>query len=216
MLPVEDALYVSFEWIGNKNYLGERVHGEGARTRGANFTSADAIVMFEDINSKKQVVLIEWKYTESYSGNYLGVAKSGTDRRKIYQHLFENHDCVIDLAKLPNVDALYYEPFYQLMRHQFLASKMEAARELGVDIVSLLHIAPGINEDFKKITSPDLIGLGKTAVEVWENLVNTEGRFFSVKTEDLFGDFASDLMEDWIQYIRTRYPWVTRKQHSTR
>jgi len=213
MLPVEDALCVSFEWIGNKNYLGERVHGEGARTRGANFTSTDAVVMFENLEGQKQVVLVEWKYTESYPGNYLGIAKSGTDRRKIYQHLFENHDCVIDLAKLPNVDALYYEHFYQLMRQQFLASKMEAARELGADIVSLLHIAPGINEDFKKITSPDLIGLGKTAVEVWENLVNTEGRFFSVQTEDLFGDFASDALKDWIQYIRTRYPWVTRKQY---
>ena len=136
--------------------------------------------MFENLEGQKQVVLVEWKYTESYPGNYLGIAKSGTDRRKIYQHLFENHDCVIDLAKLPNVDALYYEPFYQLMRQQFLASKMEAARELGADIVSLLHIAPGINEDFKNYLTR-LNRVGKTAVEVWENLVNTEGRFFSVE-----------------------------------
>ena len=210
MLPVEDGHYVSFEWIGGKNYLGERVHSEGTRTRGANFTSTDAIVIFEDTEHRRQVVLIEWKYTESYSGNYLGIANSGTDRRKIYQHLFDSPDCVLDLEKIPDKDALYFEPFYQFMRQQFLAAKMEEAQELGADVVSLLHIAPRANKDFMKITSPKLIGLGNTATEVWEKLVKTEGRFTSVKTEDLFGDFLSSTMEDWIQYIRTRYRWVTK------
>jgi hypothetical protein len=46
MLPVEDGRYVSFEWIGARNYLKERISHSGQRTRGANFTSADAIVMF--------------------------------------------------------------------------------------------------------------------------------------------------------------------------
>lgn len=210
MFPVEDGRYVSFEWIGERNYLGERVHGEGVRTRGANFTSADSIVMFEDTEHRRQVVLIEWKYTESYSGNYLGIAESGTDRRKIYQHLFENPDCVLNLEKVPDLDALYYEPFYQLMRQQFLAQEMEEAHELGADVVSLLHIAPRMNKDFEKITSSKLIGLGNSATEVWENLVTAEGRFISVKTEDLFGDFSSPEMEDWIQYIQARYRWVTK------
>jgi len=48
MLPVENGRYVSFEWIGAENYLGERASKNGNRTRGTNFTSADAIVMFED------------------------------------------------------------------------------------------------------------------------------------------------------------------------
>ncbi len=211
MLPVENNLYVSFEWIGAKNYLGERVRGEGARTRGANFTSTDAIVMFEDIEHQRQVVLIEWKYTESYSGNYLGIADSGTDRRKIYEHLFDSPGCIVDLERVPDLDALYFEPFYQFMRQQFLAAIMEEAHELGADVVSVLHIAPRINEDFARITSPRLIGLGNTATEVWEKMVKTEGRFISVKTEDIFGEFSSPIMEDWITYIRTRYRWVTQK-----
>ena len=56
---------------------------------------------------------------------------------------------------------LYYEPFYQFMRQQFLAAKMEAAREMGADVVSLLHISPDENGDFKRITSPLLKGLGR-------------------------------------------------------
>lgn len=210
MLPVEDDLYVSFEWIGEENYLGERVSSKGSRTRGANFTSTDAIVMFEDKNHQRQVVLIEWKYTESYPGIYIGISDRGTDRRNIYKHLFDDPNCVVDLEKLPDLDALYYEPFYQFMRQQFLAAKMEKAHELKADIVSLLHIAPRINEDFAKVTSPKLIQMGKTATDVWENLVKPEGRFISVNTEELFGKFISADMEDWSNYIRTRYRWIKR------
>lgn len=210
MLPVEDDLFVSFEWIGEKNYLGEKMSSNGTRTRGANFTSTDAIVMFEDINQKRQVALIEWKYTESYSSTYLGIAKSGTDRRRIYQHLLDDPNCVVDLGKLPDVDALYVEPFYQFMRQQFLAAKMEEAHELKADIVSLLHIAPRVNHDFEKITSPGLIELGKTAIDVWRNLVKPQSRFISVHTEDLFGKFVGPELKDWQDYIRTRYRWVEK------
>jgi hypothetical protein len=71
MLPVENERYVSFEWIGEKNYLGEKISRNGQRTRGANFTSADAIVMLKRQDKKRQIVLIEWKYTESYGGTFL-------------------------------------------------------------------------------------------------------------------------------------------------
>jgi hypothetical protein len=208
MIPVEDGLYVSFEWIGAENYLGERVSKNGNRTRGANFTSADAIVMFEDQNRKRQAVLIEWKYTESYGRIYLGIAKSGTDRRKIYQHLFDDVECIVDENLLPNMDALFYEPFYQFMRQQFLAAKMEAAHELGADVVSLLHISPDVNDDFKRITSPRLNGLGDTPTDIWTNLVKTEGRFIGVHAEELFRSFATEEMQGWKAYMQDRYTWL--------
>jgi len=55
------------------------------------------------------------------------------------------------------------------MRQQFLASKMEAARELGADVVSLLHISPDANDDFKRVTSPQLIAFGATPTEIWKS-----------------------------------------------
>ncbi len=208
MLSVENGLYVSFEWIGAENYLGERASKNGNRTRGANFTSADAIVMFEDRDQKRQAVLIEWKYTESYGSNYLGIAPSGTDRRKIYQHLFDDLDCIIDVDLLPGIDALFYEPFYQFMRQQFLAAKMESAHELGADVVSLLHISPDANDDFKRITSPLLNALGATPTEIWTRLVKKEGRFISVHAEDLFRGFATEEMQGWKVYMQDRYSWL--------
>jgi hypothetical protein len=42
------------------------------------------------------------------------------------------------------------------MRQQFLAREMEKAKELGADVVSLLHISPAYNLVFKRVTSPDM------------------------------------------------------------
>ncbi|RPJ87629.1 MAG: hypothetical protein EHM18_00140 [Acidobacteria bacterium] len=202
---------MAFEWIGEENYLRERVARNSARTRGANCTSADAAVMFERTDGRRQIVLIEWKYTESYGGLSLKIAKSGTDRTGIYRWLFDGDNCPIDKALLPDFDRLFYEPFYQFMRQQFLASRMEMAKELGADLVSLLHIAPNQNTDFWKVTSPELRELGKTATDVWKRLVGGCGRFMSVSTEELFGGLSSDRLPEmaaWLEYIAARYPWV--------
>lgn len=90
MLPIENGQYVAHEWIGQENYLREKKSRNRKRSRGALFTSADAAVMFEKTDGKKQIVLIEWKYTEAYYSTLLKYAKSGTDRTLIYLHLFEN------------------------------------------------------------------------------------------------------------------------------
>jgi hypothetical protein len=211
MLPVEDGKLVSFEWIGEHNYLGEKISRNWKRTRGANFTSADAIVMFGRTDKKRQIVLIEWKYTESYGGTNLKFAKSGTDRTSIYRHLLDHPDCPIQKDLLPNFDTLFFEPFYQFMRQQFLAHEMEKAHELGADVVSLLHIAPAHNLDFKKVTSPALKHLGNSPTEIWANLVKEEDWFRSVSTEELFGSFSveqSPELKEWSDYIQARYRWV--------
>lgn len=211
MLPVESGKYVSFEWIGQENYLGEKISREGHRTRGANFTSADAIVMFERKDKKRQAVLIEWKYTESYGGTFLKYSKRGTDRTKIYQNLYDKEDCLIKKELLPGFESLFYEPFYQFMRQQFLAQEMEKAHELDADIVSLLHIAPAHNGDFQKVTSPELAKQGTSATAVWKKLVKPEGRFISVCTEELFGNNAIYRISEiatWLDYINSRYAWV--------
>jgi hypothetical protein len=212
MLPIEDEQYVAFEWIGCHNYLGEKISLNGKRTRGANFTSADAAVMFKRRDGQKQIVLIEWKYTESYHPTPLKIAASGTDRTKIYEPLYIAADCPLSREMIPGFDSLFYEPFYQFMRQQFLAQKMEQAHELGADIVSLLHIAPAHNKDFMRITSPNLQNMDISATKVWQKLVKTPGRFVSEYTENIFGNFDAGMfpeLTEWWQYINARYHWVT-------
>jgi hypothetical protein len=213
MLPIEHGQYVAFEWIGQENYLNEKISRNGKRTRGANFTSADAAVMFDRTDGKRQIVLIEWKYTETYNSKQsLAIAKkSGTDRREIYRPLFDRPDCPIDQNILPTFDALFYEPFYQLMRQQLLAYEMEKAHEMGADVVSVLHIAPAHNIDFQRVTSPTLECLGKTATGVWSQLVTKQDQFKSIATEQLFGALVAapaPAMKAWSDYVGARYGWV--------
>jgi len=212
MLPMENAgQFVSFEWIGERNYLGEKIPRHGKRTRGANCTSADAAVMFECQDGSRQIALIEWKYTESYSSTSLKIAKSGTDRTAIYMHLYKREDFPLDKGLLPSFDALFYEPFYQLLRQQLLAHEMERGQELGAQVVSLLHIASAHNTDFQKVTSPALRPLGQSVTEIWKRLVIRPDRFTSMSTEEMFAKFPIQRFPElaaWWEYITTRYSWV--------
>ena len=211
VLSMEAGLFVSFEWIGEENYLREKCR-TSKRIRGANFTSADAAVMFEREDGLRQIVLIEWKYTESYGDTWLRFARSGTDRRQIYAWLYECEDCFLDKSLLPCFCDLFYEPFYQFMRQQFLAHEMEKAHELGADVVSLLHIAPAHNHDFRRVTSPALGCLGDSAIDVWKRLVKTPDRFASAATEELFGRLPVDRLPElanWWEYVSQRYPWLS-------
>jgi len=204
--------YVSYEWIGLKNYLGERLPRHAKRTRGALFTSADAAVMFERDDGLRQIALIEWKYTEAYYSSFIRFArKSGTDRLGIYAHLLNRDDCPVDKYLLPSLDALFYDPFDQLMRQQLLAHEMERAQELGAHVVSVLHIAPAHNVDLPRVTSPLLKDLGDTMIAVWKRLVRRPDRFSSTSTEELFGRFPIKRFPQlaiWWEYVTARYSWL--------
>jgi len=211
VISMEADQFVSFEWIGKDNYLREKCR-TSKRTRGANFTSADAAVMFERQDGRRQIVLIEWKYTESYGETWLRFARrSGTDRRQIYAWLYECEACLLDKSLLRCFCDLFYEPFYQLMRQQFLAHEMEKAHELGADVVSVLHIAPAHNQDFRRVTSPALRRLGDSPIDIWKRLVKTPDRFASVATENLFGRSRVGRRPElaaWWEYVGQRYPWL--------
>ena len=209
MLPVEDGRYVAFEWIGLQNYLNERVRRGESRTRGANSTSADAMVLFERDDGGRQMVLIEWKYTESYGSRSIRRSAYGTDRLDIYAPFLGRRDCPIRLTAGTPQDALFVSPFDQLMRLQLLARELERANELGADSVSVLHIAPRRNQELGRVTSEPLEQLGSSVSEVWTRLVHPADRFASASIEELWRYAqASAPTEQWRGYMRTRYPWV--------
>ncbi len=167
---------------------------------------------FVDEAGQVSIVLIEWKYIESYSHeNRNQNALTAARKTNRYFELLYSNDSPVCIEMLSKIESLFTEPFYQFMRQQLLATMMEAKHEGEADTVSLLHIAPFCNEDFKCVTSDSMKGLGKTAVDVWKKLVIKPGRFTSVYTEDLYGKFAIDRfpeLKNWWEYISTRYAWV--------
>ncbi|MCF8277919.1 MAG: hypothetical protein K9J17_14390 [Flavobacteriales bacterium] len=207
-VPMDADSIIALEWIGLENYLGEKTKGKAERTRGANFTSVDGAVMFETASGKRIIVLIEWKYCESYGSTSYKISKNGTDRTTIYSHLWEKEPCPIDKAKVPSFDSLFFEPFYQFTRQQFLAHEMELAKEFGADKVYLMHLSPQANTDFQRITSKELSHLGDSATHVWKNLQTDPDKFIPVYTEDFFDKkiiLSDPKMHDYWEYISSRY-----------
>ena len=202
--------YVAFEWVGQQNYLGElrrsKVAPDEGRTRGARFTSLDFCFRFRRSDGHVQIVAGEWKYTECYrKGANLQVSQSGTDRLNvIYGHHFGLPGCQI-LKKAP-VEALFFDPFDQLMRQQLLCSAMERHQEMGADIVSLLHVAPAANKELmNRVTSRQLTRFGSNLHDIWTTLV-VEERFKGVAVEALLPLICANTpTPDTREYLELRY-----------
>lgn len=204
--------HIAFEWIGAKNYLkelwGKNVCGDTTRTRGGRFSSVDFAIRFRRNDGRIQIVLIEWKYTESYTKNRSKrFSDSKTDRlERIYRKSLEREDCQIQLPSGIQFEDLFFDPFDQMMRHQLLASAMECAHEMSADIVSYLHVAPRSNAELvNRITSPKLKDHGDSIYEVWHYLVAPD-RFHHCFLEDFVRaatKHAPD--ESWSDFVRHRY-----------
>jgi len=211
MSPDYENRYVAFEWIGKRNYLKEHIRGRVAedaeRQRGQNFTSLDFAFRFRRSDGLIQMVAGEWKYTERYAnGRCIQWSRSGTDRlKKIYAPALDAPDCQIALNGLPR-EALFFDPFDQLMRQQLLCSAMEGHGEMGADVVSLLHVAPAGNREFMgRVTSPELRRVDGEVHEIWRRLVKP-GRFMGVHVEDLVPvvcRYGPDT--DWAAYMARRF-----------
>ena len=216
-LPNDWSPYMAFEWIGTKDYLGEHLRKPGVRTRGANYTSADFTFRFQRQDGRIQVVIGEWKYTEYYGAKDLGRPSNDKDkkpeaRKRNYAPAF-NRDKGIFAGRGEDLyDALFFEPFYQLMRQQLLAQEMEVGREMAADVVSVLHICPEANREFEeRVTSRELRRMfpGKGTVEIWKELV-AKDEFMSVAVEEFRDTISREVGSDdrkWADYLNVRYGW---------
>lgn len=209
MLAVEDGpegrpWFVGFEWVGDQDHL-----NEGAvRTRGANATSADAILRFRS-NGRIETLLVEWKYTEAY-GAPISPAGNPT-RTKRYQDLaFAPAGPVRSDLGLALSD-FFYEPFYQLLRQQMLASRMQAAGERQAARVRVLHIAPGGNRALQAVTAPALRMHGTIAFAAFRSVLTKPDTFVSRATETVFGPLLRSpdaITAEWAAYLRDRYRFL--------
>ena len=166
LIAIEDEREVAFEWIGAADYLGERV-GQ-ARHRGRLTTSADALMVAERADGGRTAVLVEWKFTESYST----LPVQGWVAALRHQRYAPHYSAAARLFSVqPPLDAFFQEPHYQLLRQALLAWAMVRHGELGVDQALLLHVVPAGNRALRTTLTPALTPLGSTVDAVWERLL---------------------------------------------
>lgn len=191
---LEDG-YVGFEVIGRENYLGERSH-----TRGANATSIDAVMVGRKPSGKNLLIAIEWKYTESYSEE----DKYVPERARVYDGLLNEEDSPVSTA---DVSALYYEPFYQLMRQTLLASKMVAAGEYDCDDYLHVHVIPRGNSKLREtITSPPLRTAGTNMSQAWKSALKEPSRYVVLTPQEFLQPAGeSNDTRSIMNYLSKRY-----------
>lgn len=171
---IEPGRWLTFEYIGSDDHLNEAVKGK--RTRGAHCTSVDAAFVHRTREGIRELVLIEWKYTESYGPRTVVQAKDSV-RRERYGKLLAAPDSPIAAELLP-FEELLQEPLYQLMRQQLLAHELEKANAHGVDRVRVVHVLPEGNAAYHgSLHGVTAHQLGSTVKEVWNRLLRRPDRF---------------------------------------
>lgn len=211
MLPIEDDLYVAFEWIGDYNYLGEIPKLGSDRHRGAGNTSIDAAMMYETTDGRRVMLLVEAKYSESYGVSYKRFRSDGSDRVAPYRDFFLAGNSPIDLSVTPRIEDYLYEPFYQLLRQQLMATRIVETGIPDVDRVIVVHVYTQGNRELRAVTSPRFRELGRDAYEVWSRVLIDPSTFKALPVEELFkaaplDDFPD--LEPWRLYLSQRYSFL--------
>lgn len=185
VLPIEEGRFLTFEYIGPTDYFGEGIRGgkDVGRRRGTNCTSVDAAFLYRTPAGETELALIEWKFTESYLDVKERSAPSDAVRVGRYAADVGASDSPIALDVLP-IELLLDEPFYQLMRQQLLAKRLEHNRVLDAQVVRVLHVLDPENTGYQNsLARADHRALGSTVGDVWTKLLRTPDRFLHVDPE---------------------------------
>lgn len=208
--------FVAFEWISDTDYLNE---GGAKRQRGSRCTSVDAAVGLVR-GGRRELLLIEWKYSESYGAPIANRRPSGRSdspnevRAGRYGERFEG--LIADSAL--RLEDFFWEPFYQLLRQQMLAMAVEkdgSDPAADFDCVALAHVSPAANVALKRVTAPALRSHeafgGRSACEGWAALLSRPDRYVPVAVETLFRAFPFERhpdLADWRDYMTDRYRFL--------
>ena len=205
VLPIEHqgrASHVELEWVG-----AERALEPGPYKRGANRTSADALVLAR-IPGGRRAYLLEWKYVEEGEDEDKGEGASGDTRRERYGALFRESG----LFRIDLDDALH-EPVYQLMRFLLLGYRMKRERELGVTDFRVVVVCPTANETFR-YCAPAGWPPGKaldTLERTMKERVLNDASAFAMTSQRVFLDAIRGAgiaaLEPWVRYHEERYRW---------
>lgn len=172
VLEIESGRYLTFEYIGPTDFFGEAAGGE--RVRGARCTSVDAAFLHRAADGLRELVLVEWKYTESYRLRDPDPGRDEIRRRRYAAALADPAGPVRD--DLLAFEQLLDEPLYQLMRQQLLADALERARV--ADRVRVVHVLPPANTAYQQcLPRPEQRALGGSVSQVWRRLLRRPERF---------------------------------------
>lgn len=214
-----------FECIGDKNYLNE------PGGRGSMRTSADVAIEWFDSGNSRNLLLLEYKFTEREFGRCGGATSRGNKDRSRCLRASEIMEAPSSMCYLVepkgrpywdialatdgplNAGVLATESycpfrydFYQLMRNQFLAHKIEADASSGFDSVTFGVVYHKDNEELLRMGHP--FAAERNPLTAWAGLLREHKRFIWLTVQELLAAVEAKLsphLEEWRAYLRARY-----------
>lgn len=197
VLPIEPGRFLTFEYIGAEDHLGES--RGGLRTRGAGCTSVDAAFRYVTSRGQVELALVEWKYTESYTTRRRPQPEKDAVRAGRYERLYLDHTGPVN--PFVPIDFLFDEPFYQLLRQQLLAHELEKCHAEGAAVVRVLHVLNPANDAYQQsVVRPEMKEFGDTVDEIWAFLRRGKPRRFRHVDPAVFLDPAITSVEYVARY----------------
>lgn len=198
--------YVAFEWFPETDYLNE-AGKDGKRNRGSNSTSVDAAVRYR-IGGQLHLLLIEWKYTESYPAKRDPKSSSGDATRiSRYHNIWQRPHGPIRADVDVRLEDFFLEPWYQLLRQQMTAYHAETDPLSEYNRVALLHLSPKENSALKRARG-ELSRFGNDVFEAFANLIDPafRDRFICLDTSSAFSCLSNWSEVTWSEWLAARYP----------
>ena len=174
-MEIEPSRYLTFEYIGPTDYFNEAKGGE--RIRGSRCTSVDAAFRYRTSTGQTELALVEWKYTEAYLEAVEPPPGYNKTRDARYRSDLEAPDGPIR-PNLIDLELLFDEPLYQLMRQQLLAYRLERDHVEDADVVRVLHVLDPDNAGYQQsLVRPETKPIGDSVDAVWSMLLRSPDHF---------------------------------------
>ena len=191
--------YIQFEAVSMIDRLNE-MKGQQP-TRGSHCTSIDALIVGKLTNGDNLLIVIEWKYTESYGNENKAKGDKGEERKKRYTDLINKSNQLIADSR----DIYYIEPFYQLMRQTLWAEEMVRNKEseiIKADDFHHVHVIPPENIDLLK---KKYLFSKRDMEYTWRGCIYDNNKYTIISPSNFISQIDKEKYNEAFQYLGTRY-----------
>ncbi len=223
---VETVIWLDLEYVGPHNedhYFGEK------GGRGQNRTSSDVAITWEDKESDRNLLLLEFKFVESHFGGcskrpgqdlslcnsvekVIAAPKENCYRARVgrkYWDIILSHDSPLRKEALTTEKyCLFRYDFYQLMRNQLLAHCIENDPEAGFKRVDFGVMYHADNEALLTMARP--FDGEKDPLKAWLKLLKdpSKSKFHTFTIQEFLRTVDRNLPENlssWRNFLRQKY-----------
>ena len=220
---VERVIDIDFEYIGpyEKNYFNE----DGGR--GQNRTSSDVAIIWKDKSNNKNMLLLEFKFTEPNFGECSKQSNPNRSRCQSATKVIETpeKECwrairgrsywerILSVGSPFRREALTAEKycpfrydFYQLMRNQLLAHCIEADSQADFSRVDFGIIYHADNETLLRMARP--FAGERNPLKAWPRLLKDPNKFHTFTIQELLDAVDRKLpvgLAEWRSYLKWKY-----------